>query len=355
MRYNLSVWDKIDAWLGLVSVGITLLWAAISGLYRGPSEADTYYHHLIQAVTKKLMTRFTSIQLQYLFPSYDQIYLDYCRRSRIKPRFVTNTQGLKGFWTGPPTAKYVVINFHGGGFAMDATKAYLEFWPSVANALSDDGISTTWFHVTYTLTPHATYPTQFREAVEALRYVIEDLGRPPSEVILVGDSAGANLCLAILSHLSHPSPDVPELRIGAPLKAIALLSPWLSFRHDSPSMKINEHKDIDAREVTERWSQQYLNGKPSNYYTEALEAPEEWWQGALVEQTLVLAGSDEVLLDSIKAWVQTFSKSNPDTTLVIGRNECHIAPLIWPLFNDYHETEQGSALKSWLCERLRGS
>ncbi|OJJ68113.1 hypothetical protein ASPBRDRAFT_210028 [Aspergillus brasiliensis CBS 101740] len=333
MRYNLSVWDKIDAWLGLVSVGITLLWAAISGLYRGPSGADTYYHHLIQAVTKRLMTRFTSLQLQYLFPSYDQIYLDYCRHSRIKPRFVTNKQGLKGFWTGPPTAKYVVINFH--------------VWP-----MHYPIISTTWLHVTYTLTPHATYPTQSREAVEALRYVIEDLGRPPSEVILVGDSAGANLCLAILSHLLHPSPDVPELRIGAPLKAIALLSPWLSFRHDSPSMMINEYKDIDAREVTERWSREYLNGKPSNYYTEALEAPEEWWQDALVEQTLVLAGSDEVLLDSIKAWVQKFSKSNPDTTLVIGRNECHIAPLIWPLFNDYHETEQGSALKCWLCERL---
>jgi acetyl esterase/lipase len=190
---------------------------------------------------------------------------------------------------------------------MDATKSYLDFWPSVARALSDDDITTDWFNITYTLTPHATYPTQFCEAVEALRYVIEDLGRSASEVVLVGDSAGANLCLALLSHLSHPSSAAPELKITEPLKAIVLMSPWLSFRNDWSSMEINEDKDIDAREVTERWSQVYLNGVSTNNYTEALEAPEAWWEGALVKQSLVLAGSDEVLLDSIKAWVRKFS------------------------------------------------
>ena len=190
---------------------------------------------------------------------------------------------------------------------MDATGPYLDFWPNVAKELSDNDITTGWFNVTYTLTPHATYPTQFREAVEALRYVLEDLGRSPSEVILVGDSAGANLCLAILSHLSHPSQDAPELTITEPLKAIVLMSPWISFRHDWPSMKTNEHKDIDAREVTERWSKDYLSGVFTNYYAEALEAPETWWECALVKQSLVLAGADEVLLDPITAWVRKFS------------------------------------------------
>jgi hypothetical protein len=93
-----------------------------------------------------------------------------------------------------------------------------------------------------------------------------------------------------------------------------------------------------------------------------------------VEQTLVLAGSDEVLLDPIKSWASSFKvcqwnerrfcsssdwhlrqKSNPDTTLVIGINECHIAPLIWPMFGDFHETEQEIALKHWLIERLSWS
>ncbi|CRG88079.1 hypothetical protein PISL3812_05106 [Talaromyces islandicus] len=353
MDDTLSRWGRIDAWLGWLSIGAELGYAAISGFFRGPSGADSYHHHLIQAAVKKLSRRFTALQLQYLFKSYDQLYLDYCRSAQIEPRFVMNERGLKGFWIGCPTAKYVVINFHGGGFAMDATKSYLDFWLSVARALSDADITTDWLNVTYTLVPHATYPTQFCEAVEALRYVIEDLGRPASEVVLVGDSAGANLCLALLSHLSHPSPAAPELKITEPLKAIVLMSPWLSFRHDLPSMEINKDKDIDAKDVTERWSRDYLNGVSTNHYTEALEAPEAWWEGALVKQSLVLAGGDEVALDSIKAWFSKFSKSNTDTTLVIGQNECHIAPLIWPFFKDNHETQQGLAMMSWLRERLR--
>jgi acetyl esterase/lipase len=259
---------------------------------------------------------------------------------------------------------------------MDATSAYLDFYPNIAKILSDEGITTAWLNVTYTLTPHGTYPTQFREAVEALRYVVEDIGRSPRDVILVSDSAGGNLCLALLSHISHPSPDIPRLDIAEPFKALVCLSPWVSFRHDWPSTEVNQYKDIDARDVTERWANGYLNGRSTNYYMEACDAPETWWEGAQVEQTLVLAGSDEMLLDPIRSWVGKFSvcfadlcrcihvtsednyanlsqKLNPDTTLVVGQSECHIAPLIWPLFGDRHETQQGAALKSWLSERLR--
>ncbi|KAL3487469.1 Alpha/Beta hydrolase protein [Aspergillus germanicus] len=354
MKHTLSTWETIDAWLGWFSVGARVAYAALCGPFRGASGADTYHHHIIQAAVKALTRRFSPLQLQYLFKSYDELYLEYCRRTGIEPFFVSNDRGLHGFWIGDPTtAKYVVIHFHGGGFAMDATSAYLDFYPNIAKTLSDEGIETAWLNVTYTLTPHATHPTQFREAVEALRYVVENLRRSPGDIVLVGDSAGGNLCLALLSHISHPSPDIPRLDIAGPLKALVCLSPWVSFRHDWPSMEVNQYKDIDARNATERWAKGYLNGRSTNYYIEACDAPETWWDGARVEQTLVLAGGDEMLLDPIRSWVGKFSKSNLDTTLVVGHGECHIAPLIWPLFGDKHETQQGAALKSWLADRLR--
>ncbi|KAJ5875957.1 uncharacterized protein N7529_001541 [Penicillium soppii] len=307
---------------------------------------------MIQAVVKKLTTRFSPLQLQYLFKSYDEIYLEYCQINGNKPHFVSTNLGVNGFWIGDPSAKYVVIQFHGGGFAMDATEPYLYFWSKIQKSLADAGIETAWFHSTYTLTPHGAYPVQVGEAVETLRYILEEDGRAPGEILIAGDSAGGSLCLAILSHLKHPSMNIPELVINEPIKGAILLSPWVSFSHQWPSVKLNEHKDIDAQEVTSRWSQLYLNGKPSNNYIEAVNAPEEWWSGIQVEQTLVLAGADEVLLDPIKAWFSKFEKSNPNTTIVVGRNECHVAPLIWPLFGDFHETEQESAIKHWLIERL---
>lgn len=236
---------------------------------------------------------------------------------------MSTDRGVKGFWIGNPSAKYIIINFHGnwsrmlssqtmlmgltgGGFAMDATEPYLDFWPDIQNALADAGIETAWLYSTYTLTPNKAYPFQFVEAVETLRYVLEDLGRSPREVLIAGDSAGASLCLAILSHLKYRSVDVPELTVEEPLKGAILLSPWVSHSHEWPSMKLNKHKDIDSVEVTERWSKLYLDGQPSNYYVEAVTAPQEWWNGIQVEQTLVLAGTDEVLLDPIRTWASKF-------------------------------------------------
>ncbi|KAJ5823210.1 Alpha/beta hydrolase fold-3 [Penicillium robsamsonii] len=40
------------------------------------------------------------------------------------------------------------------------------------------------------------------------RYAIQTLGKRPSDIVLRGDSAGAHLALAPLSHLAHPHPQV---------------------------------------------------------------------------------------------------------------------------------------------------
>lgn len=253
---------------------------------------------------------------------------------------------------------------------MDGTKSHIDLCLELQRSLDEKGVELAWFYSTYTLTPHATYPTQFCEAVETLNYILHDLGRHPSEVILAGDSAGANLCLAILSHMTHPATGVPRLIVQEPLKAIALISPWVSFDHNWPSVRRNKHKDIEATDATALWSRIYLDVNPTNYYIEAVRAPEEWWKDAKVQHTLVLAGEDEILLDPITAWVSNFQvcgslrlstpkrrltnskKSNTDTTFVIGEKECHIAPIIWPMFGDKHETHQVRALKDWLKARL---
>lgn len=66
------------------------------------------------------------------------------------------------------------------------------------------------------------------------------------------------------------------------------------------------HKDIDALDTVHTWSQMYLNGRPSDPYTEAILAPDGWWDGAKVEHVLAVAGADEILVDPINAWVTKF-------------------------------------------------
>jgi acetyl esterase/lipase len=165
--------------------------------------------------------------------------------------------------------------------------------------LESVGKSTTILFVQYTLVPYAAYPIQICESIEAVKYVLDDLGRLPSDVILGGDSAGANLCLAILSHIMHPSPDFPAFQIITPLKALVMISPWVIFDIKQDSGKRNADKDIFKVEMGTRWGNDYLAGKPTNPYAEALLPPAEWWKDAKVERVLVVAGADEVLVDPI--------------------------------------------------------
>lgn len=146
------------------------------------------------------------------------------------------------------------------------------------------------------------------------------------------------------------------------------MAPWVSFETAWPSTKLNIHKDIDALVTVHTWSQAYLNGRSSDPYTEAVLAPEGWWDNAKVEHVLVVAGADEILVDPIGVWVTKFrvrlsrqfqlkrlmiaQMANPNITFEIGKHECHIAPLIWPLFGDTRETEQGRAIKDWMKAKL---
>jgi acetyl esterase/lipase len=194
----------------------------------------------------------------------------------------------------------------GGGFSLDGGDEHINFWSNLRQDLAKTNKSVSFLFLAYTLVPFGTYPVQFREGVEALEYVLNDLGRLPSDVILAGDSAGGNMCLAVLSHLSHPSPDVPEVKIDSKLKAVVLVAPWVSFKTDWPSSQRNQHKDIVVPAVGRMWSSDYLAGRPTSPYAEALEAPESWWEGAQAEQLLCVAGSDEILIDPITKWVEKY-------------------------------------------------
>ena len=62
----------------------------------------------------------------------------------------------------------------------------------------------------YSLTPTTQYPGQLIQAIEALRYLI-DQGTSPSDLVLGGDSAGGYLIAGLLLHMKKPAPRVRPL------------------------------------------------------------------------------------------------------------------------------------------------
>lgn len=201
----------------------------------------------------------------------------------------------------------------GGGFTVAANPLHFEFHYNQIikplNATGDDNIA--FLFVEYTLTPYATYPTQFRQTVEALRHVLKDTNRSPSSVVLGGDSAGGNLATATLLHLSHPHPDIEpiDLRPGEKLRGTFACSPWVSLHLDWPSARENRFKDIIEPACLDLWSSVYLRGGPGDCWSEPLLAPVDWWKDVRADRVLFSAGSDEIFLSAIDCFVKKFKVS----------------------------------------------
>lgn len=255
---------------------------------------------------------FRSFQLiyrRYINKPFSKVYENWAQQNNLPAEIFKLKSGVNAFWVGDyKTAKYIVVYFHGGGFTLAGNDTHLRFWHTVHSDFESSDIPIATLFLEYTLVPHGTYPAQYCEAVEAVNYVLSDLKRPASDIILAGDSAGGNMALAVLSHIGHPSPDLAPIALSAEdkLKALVLISPWVSFRLDFPSVEHNKYKDIHSSYAGIAWSRDYLGGKETSPYAEALVAPEGWWNDAKVEHLLAVAGADELLADPIKEWFDAY-------------------------------------------------
>jgi len=303
-----------------------------------------------------------------VMPPFVSTYSSYCKKAKITPNIVDipNT-ATKGFWVGnPETAKYVLVYYHGGGFVLPGMDPHVELVVRIVKWL--DG-SLAVFCNAYTLAPQGLYPLQIGESVEALRYVLSLPGRAPETTLLGGDSAGGNLVLAVLSHISgHPHPNstiVKPLELtpkGQKLLGAFMIAPWVSS--DVKRFKsMTEFVDRDTVNGTcaNYWIETYKGGasKKDDEYTVPELAPASWWSGTekTVSSTLVAMGEQEVLRDAILSFTGKFKEgTSGGATLkvVIGKREVHDAPL-GPKSDAELERLgdacQEAAIKTWLKER----
>lgn len=187
---------------------------------------------------------------------------------------------------------------------LPAVPPHFEFWLDILKVANDNGHDTAIFFLRYTQTPFNVYPTQLRQAVEALRYILNETDRSPSNVIVGGDSAGGNLAMAVLLHLSHPHPEIESISLSTPLAGVFGIAPWVNFSTDWPSFKENAYKDLLTARVLDEWSATYHGGQEHDSWSEPDRAPAEWWADAKTERILLLAGSDELLLSPIESFAK---------------------------------------------------
>lgn len=236
----------------------------------------------------------------------------------------------------------------GGGFALPANGGYFKFFYQLIRDLDRRGKRVSVFCLTYTLAPEATYPTQLRQAVGALDYILS--ARDPSSVFVGGDSAGGNLVGGVLSHLAHPHPQIDPVTPTGNLGGAVFISPWTLLDTEFPDQEIYDGGDLISESVAGPWAAGYLGPAPRDHYTDLSSAPTDWFEDFPVHAVLITAGANEILLPVIRDLAQKFQTGFPAAELFVGARECHVAPIYNLELGSRDETAQGKKITSWLAE-----
>lgn len=124
-----------------------------------------------------------------------------------------------------------ILYFHGGSYMAEATSNHWEF---IENLVDDTGA--TVILPDYPLTPKYNYKDVFNMVVPLYKEIQQKVD-VSNELIIMGDSAGGGLSLALLEKISQEDIKMPKKTI--------LISPWLDVRMDNP--KIEQVKEQDKK------------------------------------------------------------------------------------------------------------
>jgi acetyl esterase/lipase len=338
---------------------------------------STLVTDVLYAAIRCAFNHITIAQSRYLSPSTTECYLAHCKNANITPQTL-EVEGVAAHWIGSPDAEKVVLYLHGGGYTQPASPGYFRYTNRLVKDLNTQTGSRSFavLFLAYTLAPEATHPTQLREAATILSHLITKTGRSPSDIFLSGDSAGANLVVAVLSHILHPHPEVPAVKLEQPLLGTLLYSPWVGFNTNAriyPSFD-NEPFDIIAPLSLRKWSAMFLNkanpvdaevdpGPVSgDAYTEVCLNDPAWWHGThdVIGEMFVSYGGYEVLADPIRVWKNQLTtgwvEGGGDASNVVFLEvpkEAHVAPIFEVMAGSSQKSGTQVAIEEWYKLRLK--
>jgi len=366
---DLSIFEKLGTIPVILSVAANAFAAIFTSAFRSKSlkPSSTYKYVILTAL--RTLTRKASVRQQhYLAEPTDDAYLKACKTWNFTPNSEVLEDGTRAHWIGDSKAEKLILNFHGGGYVFPASPDMFSFMFQIVALLKKQNKSVAVLMLSYDLAPGRVYPRQLQQAATLLNHVLSPthLNISPKNIILTGDSAGANLALQVLSHISHPHPStttpIPRIDLkGEKLCGAVLISPWVSFSLSDDSFTRNKYKDCIETVAGTQWSEAFMNDKwphtkNSDYYNQATTAPPEWWNGLQVESVLVLAGEDEVLVDGIRVFEGKLREG-----LGEGKMEFCVVPgefhdqAILDLQLGYTEKDEGKTakkIKGWISSKL---
>ncbi|OCF34193.1 endoplasmic reticulum protein [Kwoniella heveanensis BCC8398] len=141
----------------------------------------------------------------------------------------------------------VMIHFHGGGYIC-GTAAETDLTSSIAKSMVKHSPIHHVLSVDYRLAPTAPWPLPLLDAITAYHYLVRVQGVYEEDIVIVGDSAGGHLAMALVRWLRDEGAEV-GLRMP---RGLVLLSPWadVGFTNAWGAEAVKHNRDCDTIEDT---------------------------------------------------------------------------------------------------------
>ena len=201
-----------------------------------------------------------------------------------------------------------LIYLHGGAYFMDFTNAH---WKLLKKLV--EGADVRLIAPAYRLLPFATYREAFDLVVPLYREYRE--ANPDQKVILMGDSAGGGLSLAVTEQLKADGTPLPD--------ELVLLSPWVDIAMDNEQISKYESRDpfLSVKTLSicaAKWKDDLdtHDWRVSPIYGD-LEG---------IRNVTVFVGTSEIFFPDVTKFFRMLDR-DPSNQLIVGNEMNHVFPL----------------------------
>lgn len=209
----------------------------------------------------------------------------------------------------------VILYLHGGSYVAETSNNHWEFLEKIVN---DTGV--TVILPDYPLTPKYTYKDVFTMITPLYKEIIEEVD--VNNLILMGDSAGGGMALALLERIGEENIVLPSETI--------LISPWVDVRLENPKIDEVQKRDTDLNKDSLKLAGVAYAGEDGmdNYLVNPIDG-----DLSKLKNVTILTGTDDILNPDIDILQEKAKKVNVD----IEVKEYEGAGHIWIINNNSSE------------------
>ena len=220
-----------------------------------------------------------------------------------------------------PQAKttQMILHIHGGAFFLGSLNTHRAFLTELALTTQMQVL-----HIDYPLAPEHHYPDQ-GDAIYDVYQMLIGQGTQPKDIIVSGDSCGANLALALMLRLKAENKH--KLPSG-----LILMSPFLDLTLTSESLRYNQkHDALLSIEALETGISYYV---PQSVDKSIPEISPIFGDFSGLPPTLVQIGSKEILLDDAARFFEKAKDADVKVSYKLYTGMWHNFQMFSPWFDE---------------------